>query len=103
MALQKKVGWADTQIEVGGARDESSCLRGGSVAEDIGIEWCWWLVTNKRGQYSQGWVENPAAFPLSFSELVVILCGYALVYRHSASPRRFGSGPSRRQVYYTRS
>ena len=26
-----KMGWADTQIEVGGARDEFSCLQVGSV------------------------------------------------------------------------
>ena len=31
VALQKKVDWVDTQIEVGGARDESSCLPVGSV------------------------------------------------------------------------
>ena len=29
--IAEKVGWADTQIEVGGARDGSSCLRVGSV------------------------------------------------------------------------
>ena len=101
VALQKNLGWADTQIEVGGARDESSCLRVGSVGEHLFLEGFWCLFSNKRVQYSQSWVENPAAFPLSFSGLVVILCCYALFYRHSSSPRRSGSGPIRRQVYYS--
>ena len=74
MALQKKVGWADTQIEVGGARDESSCLPVGSVGYRVAlllIEGFWCLFSNNSVKYSQSWVENPAVSPLSFSGLVV--------------------------------
>ena len=41
-----------TQIEVGGARDESSCLRVGSVGEHLFLEGFWCLFRNKRMQYS---------------------------------------------------
>ena len=58
VALQKNVGWADTQIEVGGARDESSCGRVGSVGEHLFLGGLWCLFSNKQVQDSQSLVEK---------------------------------------------